>query len=246
MSLKVLNAHVRLRLLQILKDPGYVLSTLIFPALFFLIFALPNADTEPKARVLLGSFSVFAILGVCLFQFGVEHAQEVRSGWFSRVKTLPVPKVILFVSLAFNALICAILSALVVFLVVNASTEANFTILNWLKLVCAILLGATPFALLAASISMWVTQWSALPVFNLIYILSSFAGGLWIPPNALPSKIELASRYLPTRHLGEIAWKISLSEPVETKYIIYLAIFAVVSGVFYRLSIWRFKDLQKI
>ena len=52
MGLRVFWAHLKLRLIQLLKEPGYVVSTLLFPSLFFLIFALPNADTAVISRQL--------------------------------------------------------------------------------------------------------------------------------------------------------------------------------------------------
>jgi len=244
--MKTLAAHIRLRLLQLLKEPSYIVSTMVFPALFFLLFALPNADTPAKARILLASFSAFAVLGVCLFQFGVHHAQEIRTGWYSLLHTLPVRGPILFFAQAFNALVCAVASAAVVYVTVEYFASADLELTRWLQVVGAMLLGAIPFALMAATIANFVSAWAALPVFNLIYILSSFAGGLWMPPAALPAKVEVISRYLPTRHLGEIVWKISVNEPVEWKYAFYLFLFALVMLAALLVSQRYFSERQKI
>lgn len=225
MDVRILLAHLKVRFVQLFKEPGYVVSTLIFPALFFLIFALPNADTPEKARFLLGSFSVFAVLGVCFFQFGVHHAQELRTGWHRFLHTLPVPRVHLFLTQWIAALVCAILSAAIVYVTIELSTDLDFEFTRWLKLVGVLILGAAPFALFSAALARWVTPTSALPTFNLIYILSSFAGGLWLPPNVLPAKVEAVSQYLPTRHFGEVLWKVALAQDVEWRFAIYLALF---------------------
>ncbi len=227
MDLTILWAHLKIRFVQLFKEPGYVVSTLIFPALFFLIFALPNADTPDKARFLLGSFSVFAVLGVCFFQFGVHHAQELRTGWHRFLHTLPVPRCHLFLTQWFAALVCALLSAAVVYVTIEFSTDLEIEFTRWLQMVGVLILGAAPFALFSAALARWVSPTAALPTFNLIYILSSFAGGLWLPPNALPAKVETFSHYLPTRHLGEILWKVSLAQEIEWRYAIYLAVFAL-------------------
>lgn len=229
MDLKILWAHLRIRFVQLFKEPGYVVSTLIFPALFFLIFALPNADTPDKARFLLGSFSVFAVLGVCFFQFGVHQAQELRTGWHKFLHTLPVPRCHLFITQWVAALVCAVLSAAMVYATIALSTELQIEFSRWLKMVGVLILGAAPFALFSAALARLVSPTAALPTFNLIYILSSFAGGLWLPPNALPAKVEALSHYLPTRHLGEILWKVSLAQDIEWRFAFQLAGFAALA-----------------
>lgn len=226
MALNILLAHLKIRFIQLFKEPGYVVSTLIFPALFFLIFALPNADTPDKARFLLGSFSVFAVLGVCFFQFGVHYTQELRTGWHRFLHTLPVARYHLFLSQWFAALVCAVLSAAVVYVTIELSTDLEIEFSQWLKMVGILIVGAAPFALFSAALARWLSPTAALPTFNLIYILSSFAGGLWLPPKALPAKVESLSHFLPTRHLGEILWKTSLAQDIEWRYAIFLALFA--------------------
>lgn len=225
----VLWAHLKIRFVQLFKEPGYVLSTMVFPALFFLIFALPNADTKERANFLLGSFSVFAVLGVCFFQFGVYYAQELRSGWQQFLSTLPAAPGCFFLSQWISAVVCATLSSLVVYITILLSTDATTGVLKWLTMVGVLILGAIPFALFSAAVARWVTPTSALPTFNLLYILSSFAGGLWLPPNALPIKVEKLSRMLPTRHFGEIVWQLSLDQAIDWKYALYLTLFMLLA-----------------
>ena len=244
--MRILRAHIALRLHQLSREPGYVASTMVFPALFFLLFALPNADTADKAKFLMASFTAFAILGVCLFQFGVHQAQELKSGWYTVMRTLPVRGSVLFFSQAFNTLVCGFASALVVYAAVEYSAGAQMGLKRWALMTTVAILGCVPFALMAAAIANWVSAWAALPVFNLIYILSSFAGGLWMPPAALPSKVDAISKWLPTRHLGEILWKVSLGQELEGKYVVYLSAFGLVALVAMIVSRKMRMDLQKI
>ncbi len=229
--MKILFAHLKLRLKQLAREPGYVASTMVFPALFFLLFALPNADTPEKARFLMASFTAFALLGVGLFQFGVHQAQELKSGWYSLQCTLPVRAGTLLFAQAVNAVICGIASALVVFAAVEWSAGADMPGGRWLLMTATALALTVPFAVFAAAVAEWTGAAAALPVFNLIYILSSFAGGLWMPPAALPQKVEKLSQALPTRHLGEILWKLSLGEKPEAKFFAYLGIFLICATV---------------
>src|SRR5690606_26109523 len=80
-----------LSLLEMLRHPTYVLTTLLFPSMFFWFFGVPNAKEPGAAQLLMGSFSGFAVLGVVLFQLTVGTAQDRASGWNSYLRTLPVP-----------------------------------------------------------------------------------------------------------------------------------------------------------
>lgn len=244
--MSILRAHVFLRIRQLAREPGYLASTMIFPALFFLLFALPNADTPDKAKFLMASFTAFAILGVCLFQFGVHQAQELKSGWYSLMRTLPVRGSTLFFSQVFNTLVCGIAASGVVYATVEYSAGAEMSFGRWCGMTVVALIGAVPFALSAAAIANWVSAWAALPVFNLIYILASFAGGLWMPPGGLPAKVERVSQYLPTRHYGEILWKLALGQEVEWKFVGYLAAFGACALAATLLSRKLHRDSQKI
>jgi ABC-2 type transport system permease protein len=85
-----------------------------------------------------------------------------------------------------------------------------------------------------------VPSGSALPISNLFYLLLSYAGGLWLPPNALPDSVQRLSKYLPTREYGELAWSIVLNQEFETRYlhglILYTIFFAFLSFVAYRMA----------
>jgi ABC-2 type transport system permease protein len=244
--MRIFFAHLKIRWWQMLREPAYVASTLIFPSLFFLIFALPNADTNEKAKVLMGSFAGFAVLGVCVFQFGVHFAQEMRSGWFAYLKTMPAPPLTTWLALTVNSLLFAALAAWIVFLTVKLTTVADVSVQKWLLITVLLVVGAIPFALFSAAVAHWTTAQSALPIFNLIYILGSFAGGLWMPPEALPKAVEKVSVFLPSRHLGEILWKAVLDQKIELKYVAYLFLFGVVSVLVLALSHRLFSQNAKI
>ena len=76
---RVLGAYLqeaRAECLRYLRNPGFVLPSLLFPAVFYLMFAvvmgLGNSADGP--RFLLGTYSTFGVMAPGLFGFGVSLA----------------------------------------------------------------------------------------------------------------------------------------------------------------------------
>jgi ABC-2 type transport system permease protein len=213
---------------QLLRQPSYVLSTLVFPSLFFMFFALPNIKSKESAELMLGSFSAFAVIGVVIFQFGVEVSNERASGWWPFQLALPAPAWMKWLSRAATSILFAIVSALLVVVIVHATTDASLGQQKTLWVIAALLAGCIPFSFLGLIIGYSFSGRAALPAANLIYIICSFMGGLWIPPEGLSKTVNDISRYFPTRHFGELVWAAGRLEWSEQFHLYALLIDTVV------------------
>ena len=214
------------------RQPSYVLSTLIFPSLFFLMFAHPNAKTSDHAHLLMASFCAFAVLGVAFLDFGVSIAKERTSGWSRYIRTLPVSANKVFLGRSLNAVVFSLLAAALVVLVVNLSTDANLEVPKYFSLLGVLILGLIPFALMGIAIGYLTTASSSLPVANLFYLTLSFIGGLWIPPEGLPERIQDISVYSPTRFYGEFVWAATLDgHELKEQYVWSAAIYTLMAAL---------------
>ena len=73
------------------------MPTVVFPAMFFVLFDLPFARTRADvANATTLAFIAFAIVGVTLYQFGVGIAQERGRPWERYLRTLPVSAAVRF------------------------------------------------------------------------------------------------------------------------------------------------------
>jgi ABC-2 type transport system permease protein len=204
--MKPLLRQALFRLKHLLRQPAYVVGSMVFPSLFFLFFAAPNADTEAKADLLLASFAGFSVLGIAFFQFGIESSQERTSAWTLYLKTLPISAWTILWSRAAVALVLALAAATVCNIVVLVASPAALDGPAWLRLYVALVLGGVPFCVLAQGLSHLAGPSAAVPLMNLVYLMSSYAGGLWIPPVGLPAVIQDVSNWMPTRAYGELVW----------------------------------------
>lgn len=217
-----------LSLKEFLRQPMYVLSSLLFPAMFFWFFGVPNAKDSAGAMLLMGSFAGFGVLGVVLFQLAVQTSQEQCSPWLTYVKTLPMGTAQFVLAKVGASFVLSLFAAGAVVLVALQQTPINTQGFRWFLFIISLLLGGVPFALLGLMIGFLVKGKAVLPVANLLYLPLSFAGGLWLPPSALPKVIQNISEYLPTRMYGEIIWAVMFNKEMSSASVKGLGLYSLI------------------
>ena len=214
-------------LIEFLRQPAYCVTTLLFPSMFFWFFGVPNAKDQSSALLLTTSFALFGCLTVMLFQMAVQIAQEREISWSWYQRTLPVRPLDFLLGKVCASLVLSLLAILAVLVVAKLTTPINYSDVTVAKLVFFILLGSVPFAFLGITIGYVVRGNAAIPLANLVHLPLSFAGGLWVPPSALPVAIQNISEYLPTRVYGEIMWAIAFDKELAARNIHFLIIYGV-------------------
>ena len=208
----LLLEQVRAEFFKYWRVPAFVVGTVAFPVMLFLLFGLSNSgQTLPQGTsvgaFLLTSFSAYGLIGIALFSFGVGVATERGQGWMKLLKATPMPAWTLFtakivMSLLFGALVLLLMAA-----VGSLFAGVRFAALEWLRWGATLLLGALPFSSLGFALGYWAGPNSASPIANLIYLPLSFASGLFVPLSSLPEFLRDVAVYLPTYHYGQLVWQ---------------------------------------
>ncbi|MFK8139196.1 MAG: ABC transporter permease [Bdellovibrionales bacterium] len=228
--MKNILSHFKHKVLELIRQPMHMISTMVFPSIFFLFFARPNIDSVEGANLMLGSFASYAFLGVVFFQFGVDIAGERSNSWFLYLNTLKIKAHEILVARILSTILLALLAQLTLIAIVFVTTEANISMIQILNMSLFLSLGSIPFAFLGLIVGFSLQPKSALPISNLIYLCGAFVGGMWMPPAVLPETVEKISVYLPTRHFAEIAWSITLKQSYPVNYAYSLMLFTLVFG----------------
>jgi ABC-2 type transport system permease protein len=234
----LLWTYVRTELTLLWRLPAYVIPTLSFPVLLYVFFGLPFASGGNAALAVMASYAAYGVVGVAVFQFGVNIANERGSSWERFLRLLPAPFGIRMVSRSVAAgTVALITSTLVIFCAITFG-HAKPTFASVACLLLVLVVGAIPFVLLGISLGYWAPPRAAVPIANLIYLPLSLAGGFWIPPAYLPSTIAKVSPYTPTRHYAELAWAAVLGTQFPVASLLWLfaytLVFAFVGYVGYR------------
>ena len=225
--MKVLFEHSKCLIIELLRQPTYVVSTITFPALFYVIFALPESKDVYSSNLLLASFSCFAVFGVVFLQFGVSLAQDKNRPWQIYLRTLPLRNIYLLLARFISVGFFSLFAVAVLVVLALAYTEADLTSKNWFLFVGTLILGGMSFSTMGLCLGYFSSEKSSLPLGNLVYLTLTFAGGLWKPPKLLPSMLKDISEWLPTRHYGELLWSVVDNQGVATERIVYLFAYAL-------------------
>lgn len=218
--------HARAGTVELLRVPAFAVPTIGFPSLFFLFFAVPGfADEQPELATAL--FAGFAVLGVAFFQFGVGIAVERGTAWERYLRTLPLGPATRFAGRLLAALAFGAASAAVVVFVALVTVSPELSVVAWLELALALLVGSIPFALLGIALGYLASPRAALPIANVVYLALSYAGGLWTGPENLPQAAERISPLMPTRAYADTLASAALELPAPTRAWAVLAFYTV-------------------
>jgi ABC-2 type transport system permease protein len=223
--MKLTLAHTRAMTVELLRYPAYLVPTLLLPSVFFLFFVSPGRQSDAGVRM--ATFAGFAVIGVAFFQFGVGIAIDRASPWEAYLRTLPAGPAVRLGARLISAAVFACAAAGLLVGTAVATTGVALSAGCWARVAAALLAGVIPFAFLGIALGYWAPAKGALPIANLLYLVMSYAGGLWILPSRLPEGVRAVSRFLPTRALSDGLTAAAVGAPVDWSAWLSLAGFAV-------------------
>ena len=175
--------------------------------MFYCLFGIMNRDATVNghqvAKIMLGSYAVFGVVGAALFGIGVGVAADLSAGWLELKRASPMPPLAYLLAkcctaIAFGVIIVSILSLL------GSPVDVPLSLAEYLRMVGLTIAGCIPFACMGLPLGLVVPFNSAPGVTNLLYLPMSFLGGLWVPLSILPNAIQKIAPAMPTFHLGQL------------------------------------------
>ena len=240
--MRLIAAHIRITLLDLVRSPAYWVPTLLFPTMLYLFFGARIVAPD-AAGFALASWSVYAVLGVAFYQFGVGVAQDRESAWDSYLRILPAGSLAPLVAQIAVAILFAIAAVLILWLAAGLAAGIELGAGVRVRLALVLAVGAVPFALFGIALGYLVSAKAAVPVANMLFLPLAFAGGLWLPPSQLPEAVAAISPLLPTRQFGELAWAAVAGGALPLASWFWLAGYTV---AFAMLAVWaRRRDLGR-
>lgn len=244
--LRVFALEARFELLRVLRTPAFAIPTLLFPLVFYTMFAIVLGgpwQSAHKATYLLATYGVFGVIGPALFGFGVGTAIERQQGWLELKRVSPMPTGAYFfakicMSLAFAATVVALLSS-----VAFAFGGVRMAPGTYVALVGALLVGTLPFCALGLWIGTLVKGQAAVAVVNLVYLPMSVLSGLWMPIAAFPAALQKAAAVWPAWHLSRLALGI-VGQVRDVDYALHVGVLLAMTAGFLALAARRMRSAK--
>ncbi|MBB3228950.1 ABC-2 type transport system permease protein [Luteibacter sp. Sphag1AF] len=206
---RVLRAYVqeaRTECLRYLRMPGFLLPTLLFPSVFYVMFGilLGSANGPDVPRLLLASYGVFGVMAPGLFGFGVSLALERETGLLTLKRALPMPPGAYLVGKMSMAMVVAVIISLILLALAVFAAHVVLSGTQMATLFIVQVLGVLPFCAMGLLVGTLVRGQGAPGIINMVYLPMAFLSGLWFPLQILPEFIQRIAPIWPSYHLREL------------------------------------------
>jgi ABC-2 type transport system permease protein len=232
---RIYALEAKYEFLKLLRLPLYMVPTLAFPLVFYLLFgvALRRGPGGPfdMPTYLIATYGAFGVMNAALFGLGVGLAVERGQGWLLFKRATPMPPLAPYFG---KLVMCLLFGAIMVTLLFTLGATAGHVRLplaTWLTLAGVQVAGAVPFAAFGLAIGYWAGPNSAPAVINLLSLPAAFGSGMWIPIQMMPGLVKKAAQFLPPYHYAQLTLRVlglDRGEPVS-RHVAVLAAFAILS-----------------
>jgi len=197
-------AEARCELLRVLRTPAFLVPSLAFPLVFYLMFGV-LLGRGGAATYLLASYSVFGAMAPGLFGFGVGLAMDRERGLLTLKRALPAPPAAWLLARVLMAVLFATTIALLLLLAGSTLGGVLLAPAQAFALVAVGGFSALPFCAIGLLIGSMAPASGAPALVNLVYLPMSLLSGLWLPLAALPKVFSTLAPLWPAWHLGQLA-----------------------------------------
>ena len=207
---RVINAYVqeaKTECLRYLRNPGFLLPTLLFPSVFYVMFGLVlnHANGPDAARYLLASYGTFGVMAPGLFGFGVSLALERDTRLLTLKRAMPMPPGAYLIGKMSMAMLVAAVISIILLCIATLLGGVVLSPARILLFFALQVFGVLPFCALGLLVGTVVKGQGAPGVINLIYLPMAFLSGLWFPLSIMPSVIQSMAPLWPAHHLDQLA-----------------------------------------
>ncbi|MGO4703315.1 ABC transporter permease [Dyella sp. 2RAB6] len=207
---RVLGAYLqeaRAECLRYLRNPGFMIPTLILPTAFYLMFGilLGHANGPEAPRYLLAAYGTFGVMSPGLFGFGVASSMERDNGLLTLKRALPMPPGAYLLGKVVMAMFAAAVVSCVLVLLATLVAHVQLSPAQMAALFATNLFGSLPFCAMGLMLGMLIKGSGAPGIVNLIYLPMAFMSGLWFPLSLMPKAVQQIALALPPYHLNQVA-----------------------------------------
>lgn len=240
----IIAAQARSEFLRLIRVPAFSVPSIVFPIMFYALFGLPFSHEKiggvSIAAYALASFGAYSVINVAMFSFGITVANDRGEKTTVLMRATPLPPIAYLAGKAIATLAFAAIAVAALLLFGAIAGGIHLAALDWLTLGGRLMVGVFPFITLGFAVGYLAGPTSAVAILQMISLPMSFASGLFVPIDVLPTWIRGLAFYLPAYHFGVLA-RATLAPPTESLatsliwLVAYTAVFlAIAIRAYYR------------
>jgi ABC-2 type transport system permease protein len=202
---RIFRIEVRDELLGIVREPTALFFSVLMPVAFFALFAaMFGSEGDGFGVESVAAYGAFGVLSVVLMNPGISLADARERGWLRVKRVDGTPLGVTLSAKVTAALPYAVITLAGITLVAYVSA-GRLDVLQTLRVVSVLTLGALPFSLFSLAVGARFSANAATSVLNAVLIPSVILSGLWFPLDMLPTWLGGIAVYLPPYHLSQLA-----------------------------------------
>ncbi|MEO8018596.1 MAG: CIA30 family protein [Pseudomonadota bacterium] len=235
------GGDIRFEFVKMLRTPAFAVPTLLFPAMFYLLFGVLMGSSKGNGAQALYSFAALSVFGTMapgLFGFGVSLAFEREYGLLVFKQALPMPPGAYLLARMAMAMIFASIISLLLIVLAKFLGHVPFSFTEGLKVYLIGVLGVLPFCAIGLCIGAFVSGQAAPAIVNVIYLPMAFLSGLWVPMPILPHAVQQMAPLWPAFHLAQLSLD-SLGAASMGTFVSHIASLAGITIVFFTIAMRR-------
>ena len=221
--IRILAIETRAECLKNLRNPGFMISILVFPIAFYLIFGLAFEYVEElgvsQPEIYAVMCSGFGTIGIGLFGFSIQIANERAQGWIVLKRISPMPPLAYFLAKAITAAGFAFSLTVLICLLAILAGDVDFGFWTVALISSSLAAGSIPFSALGFLLGYSLSPTTVHGFGNLIFLPLVFLSGLAFPLTYMPDYIATVAVVLPSFHFAELILGLAGYRDVTTYFL---------------------------
>lgn len=196
--------YLILELRRAVRSTRFVIFTIAFPVLMFLLYTGLYGGGGSINGVLMIDMTAFGALSGALFA-GSRVALERAAGWQRQLRLTPLSGPAYLTAKGITGMMLAIPAVVLVPLVGGLFEGVSLDAAGWLRVVLGTWLAVVPFALIGLLVGQISTPETMQPIMTIVMLAMSMLGGIFIPIDSMPGWMLDIAHVLPSYWLGQVA-----------------------------------------
>ncbi|SCG61157.1 ABC transporter permease [Micromonospora inositola] len=202
------TAVLAIEIRRVLRNRRTLIFILVMPAVFFLLFGLPQRGQElPNGRPVTGwimiSLAVYGAM-VATTSAGAAVATERALGWSRQLRLTPLRPPAYVATKVATAMVLGLIAVLVEF-AVGAAAGVRLPVQVWLLSGLTAWLGSLVFAAFGLFIGYLAPAENVMQFMGPILAILAMLGGLFVPLDLLPHALQQIAKFTPVYGVGQLA-----------------------------------------